>query len=467
MNARTLIATLTLAAAIQPAAGAQESVAADRLAAAVLEAASAAQHEAARVLASMQTAHEHVALAQDAQAQAREQASQAREQASQAREQAARAREQAERHVRDLYYEGRTALDRSEWDRAREIFAKVLAEKGERADAAQYWMAYAHYKLGQAAAALDSIRSLQVTFPESRWLQDAKALELQLRGAPPSTVAVTGDDELKLLALNSLMNNDSEQALPILEKLLAGPNSPQVKKRALFIISQSRTPKAREILASTAKGAANPDLQMEALQYLGISGGDENFKALQDIYASSSDRAMKRRILEAYMVGGRKDALLRAATSEPDAELRKRAVNMLGAARATTELWDLYRREKDADVRKATLEGLFIAGDVDRLIEVVRTERDAALKAKAIQFVGMRRDAKASALLLEIYWQPGQTAEVKKSVIDGLLIQGNATGLIDIAKKETDATLRKEAITRLSIMKSKEATDFLLELISK
>lgn len=462
MKTRTLITTFVIAAAVVPAARAQESLTADRMAAAMAEAAratSAVQADIERALA----------LSQDAikqSAQEREAAAKAREQSAQEREAAAKARQEAVRH-QDLYHQGRSALDRSEWERARELFAQVMAEKGDRVDAAQYWMAYAQYKLGQAAAALDSLRALERAYPESKWLQEAKALELQMRGASASTVASSSDDELKLLALNSLIASNSDQALPALEKLLTGPNSPQVKKRALFVLSQSKSPKAREILAATARGGANPDLQLDALQYLAISGGAENFKLLQDIYAASADKAVKRRILEAYMVGGQKDALLRAATGEPDVELRKRAVNMLGAGNAKTELWELYQREKEVEIRKAALEGLFVAGDVDRMIEIAKTEKDPGLKAKAIQMVGLRRDPRASALLVELYWQAGQTSAVKKSVIDGLFIQANATALIDIAKKETDASLKKEVVSRLSVMKSKEATEYLLEIINK
>ncbi|MEW5982322.1 MAG: HEAT repeat domain-containing protein [Acidobacteriota bacterium] len=476
MNTRTLVTTLAIAIVAIPAAEAQETLVADRIAAAVREAAratAATGTHVERAIALMHGAREQPAQEWEAQAQAREQSAQereaqahAREQAAKEREAEAKAREQAAR-ARDLYNAGKSALDRSQWDRAREYFVRVLAEKGDRADAAQYWIAYAQYKLGQAAAALDSLRALEGSYPESRWLKEAKALELQLRGASPSTVEATSDDELKLLALNSLIATDTEKVLPILEKLLTGPQSPQVKKRALFILSQSRSPKAREILVATARGSANPDLQLEALQYLGIFGGDDNFRLLEEIYAASSDRTIKRRILEAYMVSGRKQALLNAAKNEADADLRKRAVNMLGAGHATAELWELYQREKDADIRRATLEGLFVAGDVDRLIQVAKTEKDPALRKKAIQLMGMRRDARASALLVEIYWQPGQTPDVKKSVIDGLFIQNNATALIDIAKRETDASMKREAVSRLSVMKSKEATEFLLELINK
>ena len=47
-------------------------------------------------------------------------------------------------------------------------------------------------------------------------------------------------------ALRAIMQNDPDQAIPIIEKMLSGANSPKVKDRALFVLSQSRSARARE-----------------------------------------------------------------------------------------------------------------------------------------------------------------------------------------------------------------------------
>jgi hypothetical protein len=46
-------------------------------------------------------------------------------------------------------------------------------------------------------------------------------------------------------------------------------------------------------------------------------------------------------------------------------------------------------------------------------------------------------------------------------------VQGNATALIDLARKETDLNLKKLIVNQLSVMHSKEASDYLMELLSK
>jgi HEAT repeat protein len=56
-------------------------------------------------------------------------------------------------------------------------------------------------------------------------------------------------------------------------------------------------------------------------------------------------------------------------------------------------------------------------------------------------------------------------AEVRAAVIDALMIQQNATVLVALARAEKDAALKRRIVERLSVMKSKEATDYMLELL--
>ena len=110
-------------------------------------------------------------------------------------------------------------------------------------------------------------------------MKDAKALEVEVRQSTgqPMSPESTNDEELKLMALRGLMNSDSERAMPIIEQMLAGPNSPKVKDRALFVLSQSNSSRARDIIGTVAKGG-NPDLQLKAMNtfhrgLLKLSGG--------------------------------------------------------------------------------------------------------------------------------------------------------------------------------------------------
>jgi len=237
---------------------------------------------------------------------------------------------QAQREM-ELYAKGTAALDTARYEKALEAFAEAAALKGAKADSALYWKAFSEYKVQAMQAALESLKEVQKNFPDSRWLEQALALELEVKGAmgKPVSPAATPDEELKLLALNSLLNTDAEQALPMLEKMLNGPQSIQLKKRALFVVSQSKSPKAREILASVAKGSSGPDLQLEALQYIQMFGGADDRKLLSGVYSVSKDRDVKRRVVDALFEQGDAGTLVDMARKETDPAMRKRIVERL------------------------------------------------------------------------------------------------------------------------------------------
>src|SRR5437763_7908331 len=107
----------------------------------------------------------------------REQRDRDREQRDREREQRDREREQEARY----YDQGMTALDAARWDRAVSSFDRAVEMKGMKADAAMYWKAYAQNKQGQRAEALGTIAAMMKEFPKSRYLEQAKALEGEVR----------------------------------------------------------------------------------------------------------------------------------------------------------------------------------------------------------------------------------------------------------------------------------------------
>jgi hypothetical protein len=316
--------------------------------------------------------------AEDARRQAengREREDEERQQAEERRERAENERQRAEdarQRTDDRYEAGQDALEDGEWSRAADRFRQVVAAGQGRVDAAMYWLAYAQAKLAQNADALATLADLSRTFPNSRWLGDGRALEMELRrsAGQPVRPEAQADEELKLLAIQSLQHSDPAQAVPMLQKLLQGTQTPRLKERALFVLAQSSSPDARKVMTEIARGTgSNPDLQRKAIQYLGVAGNAENRQVLSDIYQSSTDVDIKRQILRAYMISGDRTRVLAAATGEKLPELRQEAVRQLGVMGAREELWQLYRKETDAAVKRQVLQALFVSGDATRLIE--------------------------------------------------------------------------------------------------
>jgi tetratricopeptide (TPR) repeat protein len=366
----------------------------------------------------------------------------------------------------DLYDRARNAIEEGHYDRALTDLDRLLAMNSNRTDAALYWKAYSQGKLGQRADALTTLADFQKRFPESRWLRDVKALDVELRQASGQKVSPDSesDDELKLMALRGLMNSDPDQALPVIEKMLASANSPKVKDRALFVLSQSHSARAREIITGIAKGNGNPDLQLKAIRYLGMMGDTDNRQVLADVYKSANDATVKRTILRSYMQSGDRERLLAIAKSEADPALRGEAVQQLGIIRATSELSQLYRTESSVDIKKRILQAMFVSGESDKLIELAKGEKDAELRKTAIHNLGLMKRPGTSEALTSIY-ASDSTPDVRRAVINALFLQNNAAALVSLARKEKSPEMLKEIVSKLSVMKSKEATDYLLELL--
>jgi len=409
-----------------------------------------------------QAAREAEASAQQAEGQEREQERQARDQEREERRQEEKQRQQ------DQYERGTEAVEREDWDTAIRVFQEVAEGGTRRNDAALYWKAYAQSKSGHRPEALATLQDLRKRFAESRWLRQAQALELEIRqasGQAPNPDSV-GDEDLKVMALNGLMNMDAERALPLLEKLLAGSTSRRIRERALFVLCQSSSPRGREIVVKIARGQESPDMQRKAIEYLGLFGGPESRQALADIYASSSDVEAKKAVLRSFMVAGEKARVLAAAKGEADPDLRREAIQQLGVMNAQQELWALYQTESSAPVKRTVINALFIGGSADRLTELAKGEKDPQLRREAISHLGLIGKERTGPLLVSLY-NTEKDPQVKKAVLQGLFVQGNAEALIEIARTEKDPELRKAAVSHLAVMHSEAATKFLLEILNK
>lgn len=366
-----------------------------------------------------------------------------------------------------LYDKATSALDEHDWRRAAQTFRRVAELKMAHADAAMYWLAYAQGKMGQRSEALDTLLEMKNTFPKSKWVEDAKSLEVEIRQSAGQKIEPehVDDEDVKLMAVSGLMSSDPDRATPILENILkSGSSSARLKDRAMFVLTQSGSPKAMEIVGRIARDNSNRSLQLRAIRYLGIMGGDQTRRILADVYASSPDVTVKKNILRAYMVAGDKERLLTIAKTEPVVELRLDAVSQLGVIGARAELADLYAKETAVEVRKKIISAMFISGNADTLGEIARNEKVAELRLAAIRNLGLLGGSRSGQLLVSIYETDG-SSEVKESVVNSLFIQGNAKALVDLARKEKDRELKAEIVKKLSLMHSKVASDYLIEFL--
>ena len=423
------------------------------------------------VFASMQQDDDSGQEAQD-----RAQAERDRAQEKRDREQEARDRDQEQKdreqerldRLSELYEEGREALDEERYDRAAQKFSELAKSNSKETDAALYWKAYAENRLGKRDSALATLADLKHRFPQSRWQRDASALEIEVRqrtGQSPHPDAQS-DDDLKMLAIQGLMNSDPDRALPLLEKVLNGTSTPREKSKALFVIAQSGKPEARQILGRIASGQSNPELQRKAVEYLGMFGGSEAHKTLAEVYAKSGDEGVRRAILRSYMISGDKQDLFAAAKSEKDDGVRREAIRQLGLVHGIDELQQLYQKETSVDLKREILQAFFLAGDSKKIVEAAGGEKDPELRRAAIRNLGLINSSDSAQALKTIYAKETDR-ELREEVLNAYFIQGNASALVAIARSEKDPQLKKTAVSKLSLMHSKEGTEYLMELLNK
>jgi tetratricopeptide (TPR) repeat protein len=308
------------------------------------------------------------------------------------------------------YESGKSALDNHYYEKAVEIFDRVINARtpSTRADGAYYWKAYALNKLGKRDEALAALAELAKQFPQSSWLNDAKALqaEVQQGKGQPISPENQADEDLKLYAINALINSDAERAVPLLEGLLSNPKmSPRLKERALFVLAQSRSDKAHDIVGRYAKGGSNPDLQLTAVQYLGSYRSKESRQLLSEVYGSVNDVNVKRAVLRSFENSRDIDHLTAIAKSEQNVDLRREAIRQLGNIRddqTTATLVSLYGAESDREIKREILNSLRSQGAAKQIIECARKESDPELKRDAVRMLSEMRSKEAMDYLMEI-----------------------------------------------------------------
>jgi HEAT repeat protein len=372
--------------------------------------------------------------------------------------------EKANAHEDELYSSAKDALDNGEYDNAIKQFDEVIKIHGRRADGAMYFKAYTLGKAGNKAQGLTTIGELRKQYPKSTWLKDAEVLEQQLRGGGnPENIS---DEELKLLAIQSLMNSDPEKAVPLLDRVITGNSSPKVKDKALFVLSQSGSDKAQQILMVLAKANNQPDLQKRAIRYMGMNGNGRNRAVLKEIYNSSTDIGVKKTVFQAWLMCGCKDDVAALARTEKNPELRREAIRYLGMMGGRAELLEFYKTSPDVETREAAVGAMLLCGCAHELAEIVQTEKDPAVLDKAINTLGLVGGDESLAALTRVYNSQADLA-MKKKVINALFLHGAGKEMVALAKKETNPELKRSLIQKMSLMSSPEISDYMMEILNK
>jgi HEAT repeat protein len=131
---------------------------------------------------------------------------------------------------------------------------------------------------------------------------------------------------------------------------------------------------------------------------------------------------------------------------------------------AHEELWQLYQKESSIDVKRRIVRAMRNGGSIDRLIELAKAEQNPELRRDVIRMLGETRATRTGDVLVQIYGSD-TNVDVRRSVVNALAMQDNATALVALARKEQDSKMKNEIVGRLAQMRTKVATDYMLEIL--
>ncbi|MEZ5462710.1 HEAT repeat domain-containing protein [Dokdonella sp.] len=376
-----------------------------------------------------------------------------------------RAMAPSDKQLAALYWQGHDALKNADWSTALARFSRLESDLQKQepasADAAVYWQAYALFQARRTAEARSTVERLQRNYPDSRWLGDAQDLLRQSQAGSAMAAVGEDDEELAEIAVAGLMQAPAERALPILRKVLNGSQPTQVKKRALFVLSQLDEDVALDTLTEFAKTSRDEELRADAIRMLGVSGEDRAIENLRSIYSSASDAEDKRSIIQAWLIADRADLVMQSASHESDEELRKEAIQALGAMDATAELRSLFESEKSAENRKAILQSLGVAGDSDTLARIATSNQPEDIRVEAIRAIGIADEGDAGTTLAGIY-KSASSEGIRQAALQGMLIAGDGDVMLGLYR-EAGTREEKKALLRMITLTDGDAALDLIE----
>lgn len=197
------------------------------------------------------------------------------------------------------------------------------------------------------------------------------------------TIAMSSDDmELRKKAIHSLHEHGSPRAVALLRRLAESGTPEEVREQAIFWLGQRRSAETAEFLRSLFAKTDDEDIQKKILFSLSQMHGVGNDRWLLSIALDESNSS----------------------------DLRGHALWTAGQAGiAGSELVSLYDRLTEEDVKEKAIWVMSESRDraaTDKLIDIAKTDPDREMRKKALFWLGQKNDPRVRQLLVDILNQP-------------------------------------------------------------
>jgi HEAT repeat protein len=422
-----------------------------------------------------------------------------------------------------LYRAGRRALNAGNYREAANYFARIRARypnSGYAADA-YYWEAYARYRggnTGDLRVARELLKQQAQEHPDAATMHDAEILLGRVQGtlarrgdaeaaegvaiaaAPEVTVVVERpprperperperpprpqrhEDDLRVAALNALLQMNAEQAVPILRKVLErrDEGSVELRRKAVFIISQQQTDETAEIMLDVVRNDPDAEVRAQAVFWLSQVPTEEAVIALDSVLLYSTDRNVQEKAVFALSQHGSHRAMqgLRNYVQRDDVpeELKEKAIFWIGQhgdAENREFLRELYGRLRSAELRERVIFAISQGGTeedsrwlMDRALD---PDESLEMRKKALFWAGQSGEVSTDDLVR--LYDTMADLDMKNQLIFVFSQRHEPEvidKLMDIARNEPNPDLRKKAVFWLGQSNDPRVADFLLEIITQ
>ena len=371
-----------------------------------------------------------------------------------------------------IFREGRDFIEAQNWQRAAEKFNDFIKgyPKDKDLDAALYWYGYALQKQDRKEEARQPLVLLINRFPNSSWRQEAQALLVVLGHKDDVDQALSRDNcEIKMLALQSLFQADSEKAITIAtDAIKANPQQcPGFPAAAVSMLGSHAGARAIPLLVDIARSNPDQKLRLTAIKRLGEQRSDQVTDELIKIYDADRTREIRAQILRAFVESRSPRGVAKVmeiARTGADLTVRQYAIRVIAELEdpaSLDELIRIYDADKSKEIRSQILRALAEREDPRaraKLFEVARQGETPELRIEAIRRLGENQRVSLDELM-QLY-----TSETNLQLKQGLLrafAESNdpraQAKLFEIARGNDPVELRGYAIRQLG-EKDDEAT---------
>src|SRR5262245_11348330 len=395
-----------------------------------------------------------------------------------------------------VFRQGRDQIEDENWNGAAATFTSFVAEypKHKDVDAALYWTAFALKKQGKFADADRELERLIREHPRSNWLDDARAMRVEIAGQTGNRQVVEreldkNDLEIKAIALQSLFQSNPERAAAFVADLLKPGSAAdrRLKENAIDLLGQHIGPRTTPMLMELARDQTDPKARKKAIFWLGQSGDEGAVDLLKEVAmhptntgantganTEADTEAAKAALfaLSQHSSPRAYELLVELARGASSTELRRDAIFLIGQRgqeAAVDDLTKIYEAERDVELKKQVLFSLSQHHSQRaraKLSEIARSGGEVELRKQAIFGLSQSSDEASVEELVKIYDADSNT-EIRKQVLFALTQTNGSRArakLLDVARTADDIEVRKQAIFWLGQQAGTEAVDFLAQL---